>query len=227
MLKKLSSVFLGSILVLMTGCPKNPVSLKPIELLQPTIGQTYHCGQTREIKWRINDKVKIDAIGVKLSLDSGITFPISIGNAPISSSDTVIVWEILKTQVSTLCVIEVFKYSDEAAYNEKSGTFKVDSVPLVLLNPLGGAKFKVGEAVQIKWSVQDQNQIGSVGIGYSLNGGKTWDPNGIGAGSFTYPDTSYIWTPTAAQKSNMFVLKVYSYTDRAVLDKSAPFAVTQ
>ena len=115
MLNKYTIALLGSFLVLGTGCPKNPVSLKPIELLQPTLGQLYHFGQTRTIKWRVNDKVKIDAIGVKLSLDSGKTFPISIDNGPIPSSDSVIAWEIINTQVSTQCVIKVFKYSDESA----------------------------------------------------------------------------------------------------------------
>ncbi len=101
--------------------------------------------------------------------------------------------------------------------------------PLELLQPKGGESFKVGvgESVTIKWSIHDQNQIGSVIIDYSIDGGKIWSVNSITDHSFTYPETIYVWIPTASQISNQFVLKVREYDDRTINDKSDPFTVHQ
>jgi hypothetical protein len=104
--------------------------------------------------------------------------------------------------------------------------------PLELLQPKGGngKSFKVGEPVTIKWSIHDQSKIGSVALNYSLDGGKTWVDSlkreyVIYSFSFTYPETTYVWTPTDAQKSGQFVLKVREYDDRAIKDQSAPFII--
>jgi hypothetical protein len=70
--------------------------------------------------------------------------------------------------------------------------------PLELLYPKGGESFKVGDTIRIKWSIHDQSQVGSVGIKYSLSGGAPWNVNLLGPGSFTYPDTSYLWTVTSS-----------------------------
>jgi hypothetical protein len=99
--------------------------------------------------------------------------------------------------------------------------------PLELLQPKGGSgqSFKVGDPVTIKWSIHDQNQIGSVVIVYSLDSGKTWGANSLAINSFTYPETTYVWTPTSLQKSDQFVLKVREYNTASINDKSAPFVV--
>jgi hypothetical protein len=101
--------------------------------------------------------------------------------------------------------------------------------PLELLQPKSGS-FKVGDHVTIKWSIHDRSRIGSVAINYSRDNGKTWadsllGENLIGDSSYTYPETTHVWTPTDLQKSNQFVLKVREYNDRTIYDKSASFVV--
>ena len=104
------------------------------------------------------------------------------------------------------------------------------SGPLELLYPKGGSgqSFQVGQPVQIKWSIHDKTQIGSVGIKYSLDNGKIWSTTPIGNGSLSFPDTTYSWVPTADQISNQFVLKVYEYQNEATINnKSVAFIVHQ
>jgi len=101
------------------------------------------------------------------------------------------------------------------------------SGPLELLYPkAGGLSFKVGDTVHVKWSIHDHDQITSVELMYSTDGGKTLNPNSIASkGSFIYPDTTYAWTPTAAQVSTQFILIARCYTDHSLKDQSAPFNV--
>ena len=103
----------------------------------------------------------------------------------------------------------------------------MDSVPLVLLDPLGGENFKVGETVPIKWTIHDKSQVGSVAIKYSLSVGSNWSVNDIGDKSFSYPDTSYPWTITDTYKSNQFALKIYEYNNHTPSDSSARFVIRQ
>jgi|WetSurMetagenome_2_1015567.scaffolds.fasta_scaffold190689_2 hypothetical protein len=99
--------------------------------------------------------------------------------------------------------------------------------PLELVQPKGGSgqSFKVGESVLVKWSIHDQSKIGSVRVDYSLDNGKTWSANPLFDNSYTFPETTRVWTPTAAQESNEFVLKVREYNDPTIYDKSAAFIV--
>ncbi len=100
---------------------------------------------------------------------------------------------------------------------------------LELLFPKGGGNqsFKVGETVTIRWSIHDRDQIGSVGIPYSLDGGKSWSKFYIGNDSFIYPDTTCQWTIDSTYISDKFVLKIFEYTNHTPADSSAPFVISK
>ena len=99
---------------------------------------------------------------------------------------------------------------------------------LELIYPKGGSgqSFQVGQTITIVWSIHDQNQVGSVGIEYSLDGGKTWGVFPELTHSFSYPDTSYQWTIDAAYASDEFIIKVYEYINNYPTDASKPFTIT-
>jgi hypothetical protein len=101
------------------------------------------------------------------------------------------------------------------------------SGPLELLQPKGGSgvSFTVGESVLVKWFIHDQSKIGSVRVDYSLDNGKTWSANPLFDNSYTYPETSRVWTPTIAETTSQFMLKVREYNDPTIYDKSAAFVV--
>ena len=104
--------------------------------------------------------------------------------------------------------------------------------PLALLNPVGGngVILYVGDTVTVRWSVKnipDSNQVSSVGIRYSLDGGTTFPNTQFidQSSSVTPPDTTYLWTIDSTQISNSFVVKIYDYSNNVPFDKSAPFII--
>jgi hypothetical protein len=194
-------------------------------VINPVVGATYHVGQTREIKWRLNSN-NISHVSIALSLDSGATFPITLTSS-LSASATSYSWEITKAQASSKCIISVHD-ADNDSVLVTSGMFTVDTIPLVLLSPLGDKNYVVGDTVRIKWRIMDRDQISSVEIVYSLDGGHTYSSsNYLGTGSFSYPDTSFLWTITNTQKAKKFVLKVRDYNNHILRDSSSAFIIAQ
>jgi hypothetical protein len=110
--------------------------------------------------------------------------------------------------------------------------------PLELLYPKGGSgqSFKVGETVTIKWSVHEPQNMSSVGLSYSKDGGKTFPTTQIlGTGSVSRPDTTYQWVIDKQFVSDQFVLVIWDYDGQCISgspncsskyhDKSAAFAI--
>jgi hypothetical protein len=103
-----------------------PVSTKILELLQPQGGETYKVNQTVLVKWRINDATKVSSVGVKLSIDSGKTFPGMITvNGSVFPPTAEFSWTITADQVSDKCVVKVYEYNGEATINDRSATFRI------------------------------------------------------------------------------------------------------
>jgi hypothetical protein len=110
--------------------------------------------------------------------------------------------------------------------------------PIELLYPKGGSgqSFKVGDTVTIKWSIHERDQVTSVIIAYSKDGGKTGSTTQIiGNGSFAYPDTTFQWTIDKQHVSDRFVLVILEYNSNCYTgsstcsnpyhDKSAAFVI--
>jgi hypothetical protein len=117
-------------------------------------------------------------------------------------------------------------------------TTPVTHPPLELLYPKGGESFKVGDTVPIKWSVHEPQNIPSVGISFSKDGGKTFPTTQIiGNGSVAYPDTTFKWVIDNEYVSEKFILVIWEYEGQCLSgssacsspyhDKSAQFAVRQ
>jgi hypothetical protein len=99
-------------------------NIKPVQLLQP-IGGTFKVGQPVSIQWKINDSTQVAYVMIKMSIDSGQTFPIVIGDRAFSIETTSISWTPTIDQVSSKCVIELIEYMNFSIY-DKSGIFVVD-----------------------------------------------------------------------------------------------------
>ena len=97
--------------------------------------------------------------------------------------------------------------------------------PLQLLKPLAPGSVTVGQFVTIQWKINDTNQISSVGVELSIDSGKSW-PFELTDHSLPHDTTSIAWIPSANQVSPSCMIKVYSYTNLSVNDKSSLFRVT-
>jgi hypothetical protein len=98
---------------------------------------------------------------------------------------------------------------------------------LLLLNPKGGDSYTVGQTVPISWRATPD--VSSVGIGLSIDGGKSSFQD-ITKGSLAYPQiTSYQWVIGSEENgsftygaTNSCVINVYSYTAKTeIFDKNA------
>jgi len=99
-----------------------PTPPKTLQMIYPAGGENFKVGDSVRVKWKINDLTKISSVQVDLSIDSGKSFPINIGNGSIPSSIADTVW--VPTVASTKCIIKVKSYTD-ALINDKSGVFTV------------------------------------------------------------------------------------------------------
>jgi hypothetical protein len=94
--------------------------------------------------------------------------------------------------------------------------------PLEIVAPKGGESYKVGQTVTVKWKVNDLINISTVGVRLSIDNGKSYKE--LAEHSLTPDTTFFTWIPDSA--SSQCVIKVYSYTDDLVFDKSGVFTVT-
>ena len=115
--------------------PNNMVVVpgKPLELVQPVGGETWHAGDTVTIQWKINDSTKVSSVIIKLSTNNGMTYDFMITSAgSVFPPQTSFPWVIDSSQVSDQCIIRVSDYNDPSIRDE-SGVFSVlASTPLSL-----------------------------------------------------------------------------------------------
>lgn len=222
----LSIVSLLGIIIMSISCNNStnppPVPTKPLQLLQPIGGENFKVGLPVSVQWKINDLPQITSVGIKLSKDNGITFPIDLSVTSVPSSTMQITWTPSTNQVSTKCVIKIFDFKKDSIF-DKSETFSVVANPLQLLFPIGGENFKVGQLVRVKWRINDSTQISSVQVDLSTDG-KTF-PFNIGNGSIPTNLTDTTWTPTAGQISTQCLIRIKGY-GTSIYDKSGTFTVS-
>jgi hypothetical protein len=122
--------FLG-IFALSIGCNNStnppPTPLKTLQIIYPVGGENFKVGDSVRVKWKINDLTKISSVQVDLSIDSGKSFPINIGNGSIPPSITDTIWVPTAAEVSTKCIIKAKSYTDPTIYYDKSGVFTVSN----------------------------------------------------------------------------------------------------
>ena len=95
--------------------------------------------------------------------------------------------------------------------------------PCQMIYPAGGENFKVGDSVRVKWKVNDLTKIASVQVDLSIDNGKSF-PINIGNGSISSSIADTMWVPAAA--STKCIIKVKSYQDALIYDKSGVFTVS-
>jgi hypothetical protein len=98
--------------------------------------------------------------------------------------------------------------------------------PLELMAPKGGESYKVGQTVEIKWKINDESKVASVGIKLSLDNGKSYLVNDLESHSIPSTTTSFQWTITSDQVSSQCIIKVYEYNDASINDKSTAFTIS-
>jgi hypothetical protein len=130
-MNKFSALCVASMLgfmTLTTNCNNstNPSPPKPLQLLQPVAGKTFKVGSPVTIQWKINDSTKISTVEVDLSIDSGKTFPMTIGDQSFLPETTSITWTPTQAQASTGCVVKVKSYVPPYL-PDQSGIFTVSN----------------------------------------------------------------------------------------------------
>jgi hypothetical protein len=98
--------------------------IKPLQLLQP-LGGTFKIGEPVMIQWKVNDSTQVESVMIEISIDSGRTFPIVIGDHSIPIDTTFTSWTPTINEVSSRCVIKIMEYANPSIY-DKSGMFVID-----------------------------------------------------------------------------------------------------
>jgi hypothetical protein len=95
---------------------------------------------------------------------------------------------------------------------------------LELIRPIGGEHFKIGDAAEISWRINDTARIISVGVKLSLDSGKYFGTALFGR-TFPPESTTAFWTVAVDSISDRCVIKVFDYNEPLVSDKSGLFSV--
>ncbi|MBX7221639.1 MAG: hypothetical protein K1Y36_16935 [Blastocatellia bacterium] len=87
----------------------SPTSQLAVKLLAPNGGETFQTGQTVEVKWETTNASQAESHEVRLSTDSGATFPTRIA-AALSPQAQSFSWQIPETLSSTTARLRVEAY---------------------------------------------------------------------------------------------------------------------
>jgi hypothetical protein len=123
--RALSIASLLGLLTLSMSCNNgaNPPP-KTLQMIYPVGGENFKVGDSVRVKWKVNDLTKIASVQVDLSIDSGKSFPINIGNGSIPSGIADTVW--VPAAASTKCIMRVKSYRDPLI-KDFSGLFTVSN----------------------------------------------------------------------------------------------------
>ena len=140
---------------------------------------------------------------------------------PIDAALAKYMWAI-PDDVSAQCLVKVEDADDPDIFDVSDALFTIRPI-LRLTVPNGGQNWVVGNSYDIKWTTT--GTIDDVKLEYSANGGGAW--NDIGTPPITNINSKSWTVPEAALSANNCLVKVSSYLDSAVFDKSDnPFTVS-
>jgi hypothetical protein len=210
---------------------KRPADSSEIVLLTPKGGEAFQVGDSLKVTWKLqgNGSKDIFEVDIEISPDNGKTWGFFLSGSSIVPNTAQwenFSWKIPSTvnlfgTIDTLandskCLLRVEQYStnDPSLMSVTKTPFTILLPPLVLVKPVGGESYKVGDTMKIEWQINDSSAIsqGSVIIWNSIDGGLTWPSTRvIGNGSFLLTTSSYSWVIDSSCASNNFKICVTDY----------------
>lgn len=152
-----------------------------VDLLLPAGGETFYVGRTTTVTWNART---VDYVMLDYSTDGGINWQVVVPRVPSY------VGQYEWTIPNTLTNSAIMRLSDPTRprFTDRSNVFSIVKDSVTVLSPNGGESYQLGAPVTVNWYSQN---IGTVKVEFSSNGGSTWTQvgSGINAGNFTYSFT--------------------------------------
>lgn len=136
----------------------------------PNGGQKWIAGTSEDIKW-VGDPNIVD-VTIKLSKDSGETWPVTIIDS-VPNADGKFTWELIPQEhVGTLCRVGVFDANNANTYDMSDADFVIAEPGIEVDTPVTGEIWEDGNEVEITWAAS--NIITGIDILLSLDSGGTY-----------------------------------------------------
>ena len=144
--------------------PVNPI----IHVNTPAAGITWWVGTKDTVTWSSSNVT--GNVNIKLSIDGGSTFPITLAaNTANDSSESITVPD----NPSNTCRIRVESVSDPSVFGHNPGNFTIAHKPVITVkDPVGGDEWLADSARTVRWTSSDVT--GNVNIKLSIDGGTTF-----------------------------------------------------
>ncbi len=101
--------------------PTNNNPAKPLALIAPVAGATYHVGDTMKIRWQVNDTIDVSSVVLELHHDTTI---LVLGTNSFPRDSTSYSWVVDSSAVSTHCYVKVKEYFNNVP-PDSSGIFTI------------------------------------------------------------------------------------------------------
>lgn len=231
----------GKVYIILAAVAPPPNRPPLVTVTAPNGGDTLIVGRSFNILWTASDpdgNGTLNGFDILLSTDGGTNFNFLIAtNVP--GTARAFNWHIPTGFNTTSGKVRVVARDNERAQgqDESDGAFSVVEVraSVMLLNPRGGEHFRVGDSVNIQWTVppEQQAQVKGFDLFLSTDGGVTFpiklapasDPNQPALGPTV---TQFLWriTPLCADKARIRVVAT-SLTNIQISDENTvDFTVT-
>ena len=166
-----------------TAGPTSDVSNTPFSISEPYITPTspaksttsWGYGTTQKVQWKTN-LGPLDTVKVLLSIDGGVTFPLTIADGATASSPSASVAVPvlpLATSAARIRVVWTDPPSGQSASGTSTVNFKVEPGYVTMLLPNGGETWTVGTNATVKWT-SNLGSTATVNIELSTNNGATY-----------------------------------------------------
>jgi hypothetical protein len=194
-----------------------PFSIKGrIELLAPEGGESWVVGSSAAIRWDTWGSIGNVRI---LFAPNGVDYkiPVTVKPQGIPASKKEFIWKYVPDSVTSMGKVRIELISDPTdVYDESPGYFSIRG-SLKLVSPRGGEIFYVGDTTKVEWRAK--GKIGSVELGYSLDGGETYPDSQIIISGLSQEASPYEWqVPDVI--SDKVRIKVAALSDEKVFDVS-------
>ncbi|MBL8149599.1 MAG: hypothetical protein JNN15_06690, partial [Blastocatellia bacterium] len=169
-----------------------------IRVGQPNGGELVQSGNTFEIGWQSSDNDGVQSHDIKLSLDGGRSFSITIASG-LSGNVQRFVWNVPSTLRSDQARIEITardrsgNFAADTSDDNFSIVAKDDVPPTVrLTSPNGGDAVQAGGQFTIRWTSADDIALSRHDLSLSVDSGTTFNiPIASGLSATTQ---SFVWT---------------------------------
>jgi hypothetical protein len=186
---------------------------KVLEITSPNGGESLEGGGTWDILWTYDGP--ISNVMLKLSLDGGGTFPVTIVDS--TECDGVYEWDPVSYVNTDQAIVRVSDVDEPSVYDDSDAVFTITTVgdTITVEQPNGGEVLQGGSAYEITWLWT--GGITSVKIELSTDSGGSYPTEIVGS---TDCDGSFMWDPVPDLDTTTARIKISDADAPATFDES-------